>query len=268
LDDAKPAPPLLGEEPELKLRWVCPAEDRSPLGLDREPGTTDDARDPVEAEWRLEDEENARLSKRSAHKVLVQLSATTGRPNEIEVGRWSKTTPQSASRWSHAVGIDYSLFIINRHRRQLRDRNAVAETIALANGTSGNAVLFAGSTVIIALVALNLTGISFLGLMGTVGAASVAIVVLIAITLTPALLSLVGARPPRQREGEPGGPGRARAGRRGACGSRAAGDRPRARRHRRPRGEGGPGRLAAPRPSARFRRQSGHDAAQAVRPDR
>ena len=93
-----------------------------------------------------------------------------------------------------AVGIDYSLFVINRHRRQLRDGYSVAESIALANGTSGNAVVFAGSTVVIALLALNVTGIGFLGLMGTVGAASVAIAVLIAITLTPALLSLVGMR--------------------------------------------------------------------------
>ena len=93
-----------------------------------------------------------------------------------------------------AVGIDYALFIINRHWRQLRDGYAVAESIALANGTSGNAVFFAGSTVIIALLALSMTGIPFLGLMGTVGAASVAIAVLIAITLTPALLSLVGMR--------------------------------------------------------------------------
>jgi RND superfamily putative drug exporter len=93
-----------------------------------------------------------------------------------------------------AVGIDYALFIINRHRRQLRDGYTVSESIALANGTSGNAVFFAGATVIIALIALNVTGISFLGLMGTVGAASVAIAVLISITLTPALLSLVGMR--------------------------------------------------------------------------
>ena len=93
-----------------------------------------------------------------------------------------------------AVGIDYALFILNRHRRQLRDGYTVADSIALANGTSGNAVLFAGSTVFIALLALNVTGIPFLGLMGTVGAVSVAIAVLIAITLTPALLSLVGMR--------------------------------------------------------------------------
>jgi putative drug exporter of the RND superfamily len=99
-----------------------------------------------------------------------------------------------------AVGIDYALFIVNRHRRQLRDGYTVEESIALANGTSGNAVLFAGSTVIIALLALNVTGIPFLGLMGTVGAASVAIAVLIAVTLTPALLGLVGMRVLRRPE--------------------------------------------------------------------
>jgi RND superfamily putative drug exporter len=99
-----------------------------------------------------------------------------------------------------AVGIDYALFIINRHRRQLMDGYAVRESIALATGTSGNAVVFAGSTVVIALLALNVTGIPFLGLMGTVGAACVAIAVLIAVTLTPALLSLVGMRVLRGRE--------------------------------------------------------------------
>src|SRR5690606_277235 len=98
-----------------------------------------------------------------------------------------------------AVGIDYALFIVNRHRRQLRsgpslDRESIRESIALANGTAGNAGVFAGSTVFIALLALNVTGIPFLGVMGTVGAACVLIAVLVAITLTPALLGLLGPR--------------------------------------------------------------------------
>ncbi|MFB2572575.1 MMPL family transporter [Micrococcus sp. IITD107] len=93
-----------------------------------------------------------------------------------------------------AVGIDYALFIINRHRRQLKDGMPLHESIGLANGTSGNAVVFAGLTVIIALAALNVTGIPFLGLMGTVGAVCVAVAVLIATTLTPALLGLAGHR--------------------------------------------------------------------------
>ncbi|WP_066581883.1 MMPL family transporter [Cellulomonas timonensis] len=101
-----------------------------------------------------------------------------------------------------AVGIDYALFIVNRHRRQLKDGDALDESIALANGTSGNAVVFAGATVLIALLALNITGIPFLGLMGTVGAMCVAIAVLVAVTLTPALLKLAGMRILSRKERE------------------------------------------------------------------
>src|SRR5699024_3362963 len=99
-----------------------------------------------------------------------------------------------------AVGIDYSLFIINRHRQQLKDGFELEESIGLANGTSGNAVVFAGITVLIALLALNVTGIPFLGLMGTVGAVSIAVAVLVAITLTPAWLKLIGMRVLSRRE--------------------------------------------------------------------
>ncbi|GAA2320622.1 MMPL family transporter [Glycomyces scopariae] len=99
-----------------------------------------------------------------------------------------------------AVGIDYSLFIVNRHRRQLKDGYEVDESIALATGTSGNAVVFAGATVLIALVALNITGIPFLGLMGSIGAFCIAIAVLVAITFIPALLRLVGVRILSKRE--------------------------------------------------------------------
>lgn len=93
-----------------------------------------------------------------------------------------------------AVGIDYSLFIVNRHRRQLKRGMAVDESIGLANGTAGNAVVFAGSTVVVALVALNVTGIPFLGLMGTVGAVAVAVAICVAVTFTPAMLGLVGTK--------------------------------------------------------------------------
>jgi RND superfamily putative drug exporter len=106
----------------------------------------------------------------------------------------ASVTPVLGVMLGLAVGIDYALFIINRHRRQLRDGADVRESIRLANGTAGNAVVFAGSTVFIALLALNVTGIPFLGVMGTVGAACVLIAVLVAITLTPALLSLIGMR--------------------------------------------------------------------------
>ena len=103
-------------------------------------------------------------------------------------------TPMLGLMLGLAVGIDYSLFILNRHRTNLMHRMPMAESIGLANGTSGNAVVFAGSTVIIALLALNVIGIPFLGVMGTTAALCVLIAVLVATTLTPALLGLIGDR--------------------------------------------------------------------------
>jgi RND superfamily putative drug exporter len=114
--------------------------------------------------------------------------------------QFTSITPLLALMLGLAVGIDYSLFIINRHRSQLKKGMAVPESIGLANGTSGNAVVFAGTTVVVALVALNITGIPFLGLMGTVGAVAVAVAVLVAVTLTPAMLSLAGTRVLRKKE--------------------------------------------------------------------
>ncbi len=106
----------------------------------------------------------------------------------------ASVTPVLGVMLGLAVGIDYSLFIVNRHRKQLLQGFEIDESIGLANGTAGNAVVFAGSTVVIALLALNVTGIPFLGLMGTVAALCVAIAVLVAITLIPALLGLAGDR--------------------------------------------------------------------------
>ncbi|MFJ4998685.1 MMPL family transporter [Microbacterium sp. NPDC088619] len=106
----------------------------------------------------------------------------------------ASVTPVLGVMLGLAVGIDYSLFIVNRHRKQLLNGVPVKESIGLATGTSGTAVVFAGTTVIVALLALNVTGVPFLGLMGTVGAVCVAVAVLVAITLAPAILGLVGAR--------------------------------------------------------------------------
>jgi RND superfamily putative drug exporter len=106
----------------------------------------------------------------------------------------TSTTPILGVMLGLAVGIDYALFILNRHRRQLKTGMKMVESIGLANGTSGNAVFFAGLTVIIALAALNLTGIEFLGMMGTMGSFAIFISVLIAVTFTPAIASLIGER--------------------------------------------------------------------------
>jgi putative drug exporter of the RND superfamily len=121
--------------------------------------------------------------------VAISAALVFALSSEIEM---NSTTPVLGVMLGLAVGIDYSLFIVNRHRRQLRSGMGIMESIGLANGTSGNAVLFAGLTVVIALVALNLTGIGFVGLMGSMGAIAIVIAVAIALTVTPAALSLIG----------------------------------------------------------------------------
>ncbi|PZE77868.1 MMPL family transporter [Curtobacterium sp. MCBD17_019] len=126
--------------------------------------------------------------------------ATLGAMSFSGLVEFISVTPVLGVMLGLAVGIDYSLFILNRHRSQLKQGMELHQSIGLANGTSGNAVVFAGSTVIVALLALNITGIPFLGLMGTVGAVAVAVAILVAISFTPAMLSLVGFRILRRKE--------------------------------------------------------------------
>jgi RND superfamily putative drug exporter len=106
----------------------------------------------------------------------------------------SSVTPALASMLGLAVGIDYALFIMSRFRHEVAEGRDHEEAAAIATGTAGSAVVFAGLTVVIALVGLSITGISFLTQMGLAAAATVALAVLIALTLLPALLSLVGRR--------------------------------------------------------------------------
>lgn len=106
----------------------------------------------------------------------------------------SSTTPLLAIMLGLAVGIDYALFIVARHQDQVRAGMEPEESASRATGTAGSAVVFAGVTVLIALVGLGFAGIPFLTTMGIAAAAAVAVAVLVALTLTPALLGFVGAR--------------------------------------------------------------------------
>ncbi|MGH8828944.1 MAG: MMPL family transporter, partial [Jiangellaceae bacterium] len=90
------------------------------------------------------------------------------------------------------VGIDYALFIVNRHRGNLRAGMPVRSSIAAALDTSGRAVVFAGITVVIALLGLFLTGIEFLYGLAIGATVSVVFTVLAATTLIPALLGALG----------------------------------------------------------------------------
>ncbi|WP_306215645.1 MMPL family transporter, partial [Actinoplanes sp. RD1] len=93
-----------------------------------------------------------------------------------------------------AVGIDYALLIVSRHRAQLARGMGVQESIALAIATAGSAVVFAGLTVVIALAGLTLAGVPLLTSMGVAAAGAVAIAVLFALTMLPALMALAGER--------------------------------------------------------------------------
>lgn len=106
----------------------------------------------------------------------------------------STTTPTLAIMLGLAVGIDYALFIVSRHRDQLAEGYSVAESIPRAIATSGAAVLFAGTTVVIALAALIVAGIPFLTVMGMSAAVAVAIAAVMAVTGLPAILALMGER--------------------------------------------------------------------------
>lgn len=113
----------------------------------------------------------------------------------------SATTPVLAVMLGLAVGIDYSLFIINRYRTYLSEGYKFEHAAARAIGTAGNAVVFAAATVVIALAALSVVQIPFMTSMGLAAAAAIAVAAMVAITLTPALLRFAGKfiMPRRQR---------------------------------------------------------------------
>lgn len=123
-------------------------------------------------------------------------------------------TPTLASMIGLAVGIDYALFIVSRFRSELIkhvdgydispaelakriktiDRAERAHIAGMAVGKAGSAVVFAGLTVVIALVALSIINIPFLTAMALAAAVTVVIAVLVALTLLPAILGAFGTK--------------------------------------------------------------------------
>jgi len=93
-----------------------------------------------------------------------------------------------------SCGIDYGVFILSRHRTNLLNGMTPEESVPLAVGTAGSAVVFAALTVIIALCGLTVVGIPFLTVMGLAAAASVTVALLIALTLLPAMLGFAGLK--------------------------------------------------------------------------
>ncbi|EHM27769.1 MULTISPECIES: MMPL family transporter [Streptomyces] len=123
--------------------------------------------------------------------VGIGVSTITALANVLDLG---STTSILAMMIGLAVGIDYALFIVSRYRAELAEGREREEAAGRAVGTAGSAVVFAGLTVVIALVGLAVVNIPMLTKMGFAAAGTVAIAVLIALTLVPAALGFAGKR--------------------------------------------------------------------------
>ncbi|MEU3958834.1 MMPL family transporter [Streptomyces buecherae] len=123
--------------------------------------------------------------------VGIGIASITALANVLNLGN---TTSTLAMMIGLAVGIDYALFIVSRYRAELAEGREREEAAGRAVGTAGSAVVFAGLTVIIALVGLAVVNIPVLSKMGFAAAGTVAIAVLIAISMIPALLGFAGKR--------------------------------------------------------------------------
>ncbi|MFE0444404.1 MMPL family transporter [Streptomyces fungicidicus] len=123
--------------------------------------------------------------------VGIGVASITALASTLDLG---STTSILASMIGLAVGIDYALFVVSRYRAELAEGREREEAAGRAVGTAGSAVVFAGLTVVIALVGLSVVNIPMLTKMGVAAAGTVALAVLIALTLIPALLGYAGRR--------------------------------------------------------------------------
>jgi RND superfamily putative drug exporter len=101
-------------------------------------------------------------------------------------------TPQLSSMIGIGVGIDYALFIVTRYRTSLAQGLTPEQATVRAITTSGRAVLFAGTTVVISFLGMLLMGFSFVEGIAVGGATTVLVSMLAAVTLLPAVLGFVG----------------------------------------------------------------------------
>jgi RND superfamily putative drug exporter len=107
----------------------------------------------------------------------------------IDIPGWA---PQLAAMVGLGVGIDYALLLVTRHRENLARGLGMEESVGHAVATAGQAVVFAGGTVVIAILGLGVAGVPALTAAGIATSVIVLIMVIGSITLVPALLGLAG----------------------------------------------------------------------------
>ena len=100
------------------------------------------------------------------------------------------TAPTVATLLGLGVAIDYGLFLMARHREQLDHGVPVIKSAGRATATSGAAIVVAGSTVVVSILGLYVSGVPFVGAMGLASAIVVAVAMLAALTLMPAFMGV------------------------------------------------------------------------------
>ena len=100
------------------------------------------------------------------------------------------TAPTIATLLGLGVAVDYGLFMVARHREQLDSGMEVVRSIRRTAGTSGAAIIVAGSTVAISVLGLYISGVGFVGALGLAAAIVVVITMISALTLVPAFMGL------------------------------------------------------------------------------
>jgi putative drug exporter of the RND superfamily len=102
------------------------------------------------------------------------------------------TAPTVATLLGLGVAVDYGLFLMARHREQLDHGMDVVTSAGRSAATSGAAIVVAGSTVVVAILGLYVSGVPFVGAMGLASAIVVAVAMLAALTLMPAFMGVAG----------------------------------------------------------------------------
>ena len=128
--------------------------------------------------------------------LLVGTSSLSLVAYGVDIPTWA---PVMASMVGLGAGIDYALFLVTRHREYLALGLSVPESVGRSLATSGEAVLFAGGTVVVAILGLAFAGLPFVAAGGIGMSLVVLVMVLAALTLLPAMLGLAGQRITRRR---------------------------------------------------------------------
>ena len=124
--------------------------------------------------------------------ALAAVGTATGILNVLSrIRPMSTTSSEMVLLMGLATGIDYALFVISRFRHERRLGHAKETALRTATGTSGKAVVFAGSTVVLAVGGMFLVGDPTFTSIGLACIVVVILAVVISVTLLPALLAML-----------------------------------------------------------------------------